>query len=164
MNCDDRSKLARDIMNNVLIPILETKGPDYSSNDDINSNFPTAAERMREGIDKYDVWHIYFHKHMSALETWLEDKKVKSEPIEGRIADIINYLIILWSMAIDDGMMKWPEDNLMPNFTISAGVLESPVGIDNMGIKASDAKAIGYIEPDEPFKQTQFQNVTKKKE
>jgi len=88
-----------------VLPVLEAKGHDYSGDEDINSNFPIVARRMKEEIDKYDVWQVYFTKHMMAIETWLEDREVKSEPIHMRIVDAINYLIILWSMAADQGLM-----------------------------------------------------------
>lgn len=93
------------IFDKFILPILDAKGNDYSSDIDTNSNFPTVANRMREGIDKYDVWQVYFEKHMMAIETWMKDREVKSEPIHMRIVDAINYLIILWSMASDDGLM-----------------------------------------------------------
>ena len=105
MTAEERDQFARAVFDRFILPVLSAKGHDYSGDEDINSNFPIVARRMKEGIDKYDVWQVYFTKHMMAIETWLEEREVKSEPIHMRIVDAINYLIILWSMAADQELM-----------------------------------------------------------
>ena len=50
---------------------------------------------IRIGLTPLQVWAIYFYKHIAAIETYVKNGSVSSEPIEGRIADAINYLILL---------------------------------------------------------------------
>jgi hypothetical protein len=38
---------------------------------------------------------VYFYKHVSAVWRFLKDGKVESEPIDGRLHDVINYSILL---------------------------------------------------------------------
>ena len=129
MTQDERNEHVRAVFNKYLLPILNTKGEDYSGNADINSNFHIAAERIgNASIDKYVIWQVYFTKHMMAIETWLRDRGVKSEPIHMRMVDAINYLLILWSMGTDDGLMPSPvnpgvkTDYKGPNDAMTQGV------------------------------------------
>jgi hypothetical protein len=52
-----------------------------------------AAEN--NGVTALQAWGVYFYKHVSAVWRFLKDGKVESEPIEGRIYDVINYAILL---------------------------------------------------------------------
>ena len=112
MTAEERDEFVKAVFERFVYPVLQAKGNDYSGNEDINSNFPIVASRMKEDIDKYDVWQVYFTKHIMAIETWLRDKEVKSEPIHMRIVDAINYLIILWSMGADQGLMPSAVDTM----------------------------------------------------
>lgn len=113
MTHEDRNLFVRAILQDVLIPILSTKGPDYSkqtkTEDDCEGNFKFVADRLKGGIDKYAVWGVLFSKHMLAIESWLSNRKVQSEPIDSRLADAINYLFILWAMLASDGIVSFPK-------------------------------------------------------
>ena len=76
------------------------KGNDYSGMEDVNLNFKRGAARV--GLDAKTVTMIYLMKHMDAIETFVRDGKVKSEPIEGRIVDAVNYLLILASIIEEE--------------------------------------------------------------
>lgn len=73
--------------------VLTVKGHDYTQGQGRLKNFYTNAERLDVPASK--VLAVYFFKHIDAIETFLRDGQVKSEPIEGRIVDAINYLLLL---------------------------------------------------------------------
>ena len=104
MTLEERNKFIKEVFTSYILPVLNAKGHDYSNKKDANSNFKEVASLLKN-LDKYDVWMVYFEKHLTALITWINDKKVKSETIENRIVDLINYLFILWTMASEDGLM-----------------------------------------------------------
>lgn len=85
------------------MPLLDRKGHDYSQGSvDGHKNFKTMAARFKgRGIDAIDVIGIYLFKHIEAIQTYLQDGEVKSEPIEGRIADAVNYLLILYTALVE---------------------------------------------------------------
>lgn len=76
--------------------IYNHKGNDYTRGKgdlDRTDNFKVAAENS--GVTPYQAWGVYFYKHVSAIWRFLKDGKVESEPIEGRVHDVINYAILL---------------------------------------------------------------------
>jgi len=103
MEPNKRIELIKKFFEEECLPLLDTKGHDYTQgSNDANSNFKTGAKRLhKRGIDEIDVWAIYFGKHMDAIETWLNDRAVKSEPIKSRIADAVNYLLILHTLIVE---------------------------------------------------------------
>lgn len=92
-----------EFMENFLLQtteIMTTKGNDYAGDEDVLTNFKTNASRL--GLDPAQVWAVYFMKHIDAILTHVRDGEVKSEPIEGRVSDAINYLILFAAMLEDD--------------------------------------------------------------
>lgn len=76
--------------------IYSHKGVDYTRGKfdlDRTDNFKMAAEN--NGITPLQAWGVYFYKHVSAVWRFLKDGRVESEPIEGRIHDMINYSVLL---------------------------------------------------------------------
>ena len=76
--------------------IYDHKGNDYTRGKgdlDRTDNFKQAADN--NGITPLQAWGVYFYKHVSAVWRFAKDGKVESEPIEGRICDVINYSILL---------------------------------------------------------------------
>lgn len=77
--------------------ILGTKGSDYTAGGRRAhgklANFYAVAERA--GLSPLKVWAVYFGKHLDAIDTFVRQGALASEPIEGRICDAINYLLIL---------------------------------------------------------------------
>ena len=80
------------------------KGNDYAGNEDVLRNFKENAERI--GITKEVVWAVYFNKHYDALMTFIKDGELKSEPVEGRVLDMIVYLCLFYGMLCEDGRLK----------------------------------------------------------
>jgi len=84
--------------------ILTLKGNDYTQGAsskgkdprDRLKNFYRNAERMH--LTPYQVLQVYMTKHLDAIETFLVSGRVESEPIDGRICDAINYLLLLYKM------------------------------------------------------------------
>jgi hypothetical protein len=74
--------------------ILKVKGDDYTMGNkaDRLHNFRTVASFT--GLDMGAVWAVYFYKHVSAIFAFIKGVG-ESEPIEERIADAINYLLLL---------------------------------------------------------------------
>lgn len=74
--------------------IFNKKGPDYTqfSNDRLK-NFKDIS-KMLENFSPLVVWFIYLQKHMEAIKTYVLYQKVTSDPIEERITDAINYLLL----------------------------------------------------------------------
>lgn len=70
--------------------ILKVKGDDYTDNKDRLSNFKGFP-----GVDPKVVLSIYMHKHYIAVQNYCLRGKLESEPIRGRICDMINYLLLL---------------------------------------------------------------------
>lgn len=108
MKPDKRLEKIKHFLDHMCLPTLEAKGHDYTKGasveeHDANANFKHGAQLLSgRDIDKYDVWFIYWLKHFEALLTWLNDRRVRSESIESRIVDLVNYLLILYTMLEED--------------------------------------------------------------
>lgn len=80
--------------------LLTKKGADYTqgATGDYGrlKNFYASAKRW--GVTPRQVLAIYWGKHLAAIETFIQQGQVESEPIRGRIADAINYLVLLDKM------------------------------------------------------------------
>jgi len=82
--------------------LLITKGREYAGDVDRLANFKRGASLT--GVDPLTVLFIYMSKHYDALATYIRDNQagdtmpVLSEPITGRIADLINYCVLAWAL------------------------------------------------------------------
>jgi len=83
------------------IKILEVKGEDYTiGTKDRLHNFKTVAEFT--GVTPEESLGIYLYKHMSSIFAYIKSGgKSQSEPIEGRIADVINYMLLFHKMVLE---------------------------------------------------------------
>lgn len=79
--------------------ILGVKGNDYTiGNVDRLHNFKTVAGFV--GLDPMQVLGVYFYKHVAAIFAYIKSGgKSQSEPISGRIADCINYMLLFYKMV-----------------------------------------------------------------
>ena len=92
MNVEEFGVLMQDTFDN-LRSLNETKGNDYRrGEDDTFANFKRQAATL--GISQSLVWAVYAGKHWDAIMTYCRDGQVESEPIEGRIDDLILYLLL----------------------------------------------------------------------
>ena len=90
--------------------VLVNKGREYQSTKNEGSNVFANFERISDsvGINRESVLWVYFSKHRDSIATFIRDlengKSVNeieehlTEPINGRITDAINYLLLLNSM------------------------------------------------------------------
>ena len=99
-----------DILNKMIEEerqILWAKGMDYSEDDDRTLNFKEIATMTRK-FNKYEVWTVYFLKHVQSIIKFCMTGKTESENIENRILDARNYLVLLRAMIEEDK----PNDNV----------------------------------------------------
>lgn len=74
--------------------INETKGHDYAGDDDALANFKEQARAV--GLAPEQVWAIFAGKHWSAVMTYVREQgQLASEPIEGRLHDLILYSFLM---------------------------------------------------------------------
>lgn len=104
MNTEEFNAYVRSVQD-ATTRLLLLKGGEYSQSSDRLSNFKLAADRLH--LTKYDIWSVYFDKHLEAIRTFISDTKhgierERSEPIAGRIHDAINYLILLGAIIEED--------------------------------------------------------------
>lgn len=82
--------------------LLISKGREYAGDDDRLANFKRGAALT--GVDPLTVLFIYMSKHYDALSTYVRDRQrgetmpALSEPISGRLADLINYCVLAWAL------------------------------------------------------------------
>lgn len=99
MNHRDRNEFIKKEFDKIL-DISSTKGVEYANSDnDANANFNEIAEKM--GLTPQQVLWIYATKHYQAITSYIRTGEVHSEPIEGRIHDLILYCFILLSLEYE---------------------------------------------------------------
>ena len=70
-----------------------TKGHDYSGDEDALANFKEQAAEL--GLTPEQILGVFVGKHIKAVQTYIREGAVQSEPIEGRIHDVILYHFLL---------------------------------------------------------------------
>lgn len=93
--------LAKAIFDDIM-GLVHGKGREYSGPEDRLRNFRNIAKDI--GINKETVLYTYMKKHWDSVTTWVKDQEQGndvqlSEPIEGRIHDLIVYLLLLTAMV-----------------------------------------------------------------
>lgn len=83
-----------------IAEINDKKGADYAGDEDALANFKDAARQL--GLRSEQIWAVYAHKHWSAIMAYCGKGKVESEPIKGRVHDLILYGFLLLGL-IEDG-------------------------------------------------------------
>lgn len=100
---EERQRLAEEIFEECK-DILRKKGKDYAGNQDSLANFKDGG--MELGRTKYEVWAVYFYKHVKSILNSIKanpnNPQTESEPLRGRIHDIINYAVILAALLEED--------------------------------------------------------------
>jgi hypothetical protein len=103
MTREDLNNLSKKLIEKALA-ISQSKGREYAGNEnDALGNFKRGAVNV--GVNPETVLFIYLSKHIDSLNTFVKDLEgVKdlalvegklSEPIAGRIIDVINYCLLL---------------------------------------------------------------------
>lgn len=116
MNRKDFTTFQREIFDR-CVKLSETKGHDYSGDKDALENFKRNGNRL--GLSPLKVLAVYMNKHLDAIDTYIREESVKSEPIEGRIEDAITYLTLLAALISERGpeqpSPKYPK-NVCPDY------------------------------------------------
>lgn len=105
MNRNSFNKMCQDTFHTIGL-LNQTKGEEYARGDsyDTNSNFSRLARDLK--TTKEQILWVYLAKHLDAIVCHINDlsegkTRNYSEPIEGRIHDAINYLLLLKAMFIE---------------------------------------------------------------
>jgi hypothetical protein len=109
VNAQDRANLIQKFLEEHSSGVMESKGSAYSRGEEnSNSNFYRVAEAL--GTDPMSVAWTYALKHIDALSAYIkggsEGRLIGSEPVEGRIGDAVNYLLILYSILVQEGILE----------------------------------------------------------
>lgn len=98
-SCKSRAQLRLDI--------LEKKGLAYAGDKDAFANFKRNGEKL--GLTKYQIWSVYCGKHLDAIFNSIKENPNspvdKSEGLQGRIDDAVNYLELLAGMLDEEGLL-----------------------------------------------------------
>ena len=86
--------------------LLISKGAEYAGSEDRLSNFKRGATDT--GASPEQVCWIYLSKHLDSLKTHIRTGKQGSEPIQGRIADAMNYIILLGALLHEKQAQREP--------------------------------------------------------
>jgi len=82
--------------------IRNTKGIDYAwGTKDANYNFKRVAQELK--LTPEQVCMVYLKKHMDTIYLAIRGEKLKGEALEEKIKDIINYLLILYTLLQENG-------------------------------------------------------------
>lgn len=85
--------------------LLIVKGGEYAGSEDRLANFKRGAQLT--GVTPMQCLLVYMSKHYDAVSTYIRDEaagktRPRSEPIEGRIDDLINYCILLKALVEEE--------------------------------------------------------------
>ena len=81
----------------LIAKINDTKGVEYSGHTDVLSDFRAVAKEI--GITEQQALMTYATKHWRAINSFVQTGEVKSEPVEGRVHDLILYMLLLLAMT-----------------------------------------------------------------
>lgn len=82
--------------------LASSKGAEYTQgNGDRLDNFRRNGQAL--GLPMETVWGVYAGKHWDAVQTYIRDigtgvQRTRSEPISGRVDDLLVYLLLLKAM------------------------------------------------------------------
>ncbi len=82
---------------------MQRKRPDYAEvredRDDVLANFKEVGRRT--GMTALQCAMVYFEKHLITLEKYTRGLALKSEPIDGRLIDLLNYLTLINAVVVE---------------------------------------------------------------
>jgi hypothetical protein len=83
------------------IKISQAKGHDYTKgSEDALANFKGAGKDI--GLDPMQVCWVFMNKHYQAITNYVRTGgQSESEPIDERIKDLINYLVLFQALIIE---------------------------------------------------------------
>lgn len=98
MTATEREAFVKEFLDKWCMPVMQAKGGEYSRGEaDVNSNFKRVAQDL--GVaPEFAAW-VYLRKHLDSIANFIKNPNTPlSEPIEGRLGDALNYILILASL------------------------------------------------------------------
>ena len=93
-------KQFRDHFLHLTLELSDAKRIEYTEghqNSNVLWNFESIGSKL--GLTPMQVLSVYLNKHLSSLQSYFKDgQEHSSERIEGRVSDIINYLLLMLAM------------------------------------------------------------------
>jgi hypothetical protein len=97
--------------------LLAVKGGEYAGSEDRLANFKRGANLT--GCTPLQVLFVYMSKHYDGVATYVRDEaarmnRPRSEPIDGRLDDLINYCILAKALIEDQRLAarEWEKNHL----------------------------------------------------
>jgi len=86
--------------------LLVVKGGEYAGSADRLANFKRGADLT--GVTPLQCLFVYMSKHYDAMATFVRDDargeiRPRSEPIEGRLDDLVNYCLLAKALLAERG-------------------------------------------------------------
>ncbi len=89
------------------ITMLKAKNADYSQGEQKGDRIAAFRRIARDvNITMKQAWAVFCQKHWGAVMKFVKDGTTESEPIDGRINDIINYMVLLGAIIADEEKSK----------------------------------------------------------
>jgi hypothetical protein len=84
--------------------LLVVKGGEYAGSSDRLANFKRGADLV--GVTPLQCLFVYMSKHYDAVATFVRDEaagkeRPRSEPITGRLDDLINYCLLAKALIVE---------------------------------------------------------------
>jgi hypothetical protein len=104
VNHDTFNQLVRETIASTA-GLLTSKGEEYAGSEDRLANFKRGATLT--GATPLQVAFIYASKHYDAIATYIRKDaerfpQLLSEPIDGRLDDLINYCILMKAIILEE--------------------------------------------------------------
>lgn len=85
-----------------------SKGRDYAGDADALANFKRHGQIL--GLSPLVIWAVYAGKHWDAVMAYIrEPDRATSEPIQGRIDDLVTYLTLLTALIEERDKVRYFE-------------------------------------------------------
>ncbi len=85
------------------IDLIRAKNSDYTEGKgdrDRIAHFRAAAKDLE--LPMLKIWQVFVRKHWSTIQKFANGGTLESEPIDGRINDIINYMVLFAAIVEDE--------------------------------------------------------------
>lgn len=92
---------------------------EYALSENAFDNFNRLAAEL--GMDRKQVLMVYFSKHRDGVISFLKGHTSQREPVQGRIKDMIVYLLLLWGMVEEEQGLPRPKEHYVRNLGGSDG-------------------------------------------
>lgn len=99
------NQLVKKVFDEELIPLLNAGAQEYTMTPDAFDNFTRVGAQL--GLPREQVLMVYLFKHLDGITNHLKGRKSQREPVQGRINDAINYLLLLRGM-VEENEGTWP--------------------------------------------------------